>query len=103
MKHDEFENQMFSCVNKNCQEKEMSRMAQERAAYEEYRYVRKCKKVNAGLGVAVTTACFGAATFGLQALTMTGVMSSAWAIGLMAIFGLVSGMSIASLCNRIKN
>jgi hypothetical protein len=103
MKHDEFETQMFTCVNKNCQEKEMSRQAVERAAYEEYRYVRKCKKINAGLGVAMTTVFFGAAAFGLQALTMLGIMSSAWAIGVMAIFGLVCGMIIACLGNRIKN
>ena len=103
MKHDEFETQMFTCVNKNSKEKEMSRIAQERAAYEEYRYVRKCKKVNAGIGIATLTACFGATTFGLEALNLTGVIPSVWAIGAMAVLGLAFGIGIASLSNRIKN
>ena len=102
MKHEEFEQQMFAHVNKNSKMKELDRQEIERAAQEEYRIVRKCKKINAGLGIAVITACFGATTFGLQALTMIGIMTSVWAIGIMAICGLVYGMGIASLCNRIK-
>ena len=103
MKHDEFETQMFTCVNKNCKEKELHRQAEERAAYEEFRYVCKCKRVNAAIGITVLTGAFGATTFGLEALSLTGVIPSVWAIGAMAIFGLVFGISIANLCNRIKN
>ena len=53
MKHEEFETQMFSCVNKNCKMKELDRQENERAAQEEYRFICKCKKINAVIGIIV--------------------------------------------------
>ena len=35
MKHDEFENQMFTCVNANCRMKELDRQEVARAARDE--------------------------------------------------------------------
>ena len=103
MKHDEFEAKMFSHVNENCKMKELDRQEIERAAMEEYRMVRKCKKINAVIGIIVLTLCFGTTVFALQALNLTGCLPSAWAIGIMAVMGLAFGMGIHSLGYRTKN
>ena len=103
MRHDEFEAKMFSRVNENSKMKELDREEVARAAAEEYRYVSKCKKINAVIGIIVLTVCFGTTVFALQALNLTGYLSSAWAIGLMAVMGLAFGMGIHSLGCRIKH
>lgn len=102
MKHDEFEAKMFSHVNENCKMKELDRQEIERATMEEYRMVRKCNKINAVIGIIVLTLSFGTTVFALQAMNLTGYLPSAWAIGIMAIFGLAFGIGIHSLGCRIK-
>ena len=82
MRHDEFEAKMFSRVNENSKMKELDRAEVARAAAEEYRYVSKCKKINAVIGIIVLTVCFGTTVFALQAMNLTGFLPSAWAIGI---------------------
>ena len=102
MKHEEFENQMFSCVNKNCQMKELDRQEIERAAMEEYRIVCKCKKINAVIGIIVWTACFATITFALCVLSWLGDIQALVAVLVMAVVGYVVGMNVNSLFYRIK-
>lgn len=103
MRHDEFEAKMFSRVNENSKMKELDREEVARAAAEEYRYVSKCKRVNAVIGIIVLTLCFGTTVFALQVMNLTGYLPSAWAIGIMAVMGLAFGMGIHSLGYRIKH
>lgn len=102
MKHEEFENQMFSHVNKNCQMKELNRQEVARAAQEEYQYIRKCKKANAVIGIIVWTLCFAAILFAMWVLTLLGRIPAEISIVVMALGGYVVGMNINSLWNRIK-
>ena len=102
MKHEEFEQQMFAHVNKKCQMKELDRQEIERTAQEEYQCIRKCKKINAVIGIIVLTVCFATIVFAVQAMTLTGFLPAAVAIGATAVVGLVFGMVINSLGNRIK-
>lgn len=102
MKHDEFEQQMISRVNRNCEVKEQTRQEIQRAAAEEYRFLRKCKKANSVIGIIVLLALFGAVVFALQAFTMLGNIAPQVAIGIMAVMGLAIGMTVNSLGNRIK-
>ena len=102
MNNAEFENKMFHHVNENCRMKELDRQEIARAAAEEYRIIRKCKKINAVIGIVVLTVCFGAIVFAVQAMSITEFLPPAVAIAVMAVFGMVFGASINSLCNRIK-
>ena len=103
MKHEEFENQMFSHVNKNCQMKELDRQEIARAAQEEYRFVRKCKKVNAVIGIIVWTACFATIMFAVVVLNGLGHLPAVLAIIAMAVVGYVVGLNVNALFDRIKN
>lgn len=102
MNNAEFENKMFHHVNENCRMKELNRQEIERAAAEEYQVICKCKKVNAVIGIIVLTVCFATIVFAVQAMTLTGILPAAVAIGVMAVVGLVFGMVINFLGNRIK-
>lgn len=103
MKHEEFEKQMFSRVNENCQMKELNRQEVERAAAEEYQIICKCKKVNAVIGTIVLIACFLTTVFSMSVLNWLGEFPAMAAIAVTAVVSLLSGMSINSLANRIKN
>ena len=103
MKHEEFENQMFSCVNKNCKMKELDRQEIARAAQEEYRFVRKCQKIKAVIGIIVFMAFFGTIVYAMGALHWMEEIPAEIAIGVTAVFGLVFGMGINALASRIKN
>ena len=103
MKHEEFEKQMFSHVNKNCKMKELDRQEIERAAQEEYRFRSKCKKINAVIGIIVMVACFATSTFAMLVLNWLGEFPAMAAIVVTAVVSLLTGMSINSLVNRIKN
>lgn len=103
MKHEEFEKQMFSHVNHNCKMKELDRQEIERAAQEEYRFRSKCKKINAVIGIIVMIACFGTSTFAMMVLNWLGEFPAMAAIAVTAVVSLLTGMSINSLVNRIKN
>lgn len=102
MNNAEFENKMFHHVNENCRMKELNRQEIERAVAEEYQAICKCKKVNAVIGIIGMIACFATIVFAVQAMTLTGSLPAAIAIGVMAVVGLVFGMVINSLGNRIK-
>ena len=103
MKHEEFEKQMFSRVNANYQMKELNRQEIERAAQEEYQFIRKCKKVNAAIGIIVLIACFMTTVFAMCVMNWTGFLPALVGMALTAVLGLVFGISINSLSNRIKN
>ena len=103
MKHEEFEKQMIDCVNRNCQMKELNRQEFERAAQEVYRIIRKRKKIDAVLGIIAWTACFATTLYAVGVMNWTGFLPANIAIAVMAVMGLVFGMSINSLVNRIKN
>ena len=103
MKHEEYEKQMLDRVNRNCQMKELDRQEIERAAEEEYRFVRKCKKANAIIGIIVWFACFTAITFAVGALTWLGEIPAVYAVAATAVVGMVSGLNINDLANRTKN
>ena len=103
MKHEEFEKQMFSRVNENYQMKELNRQEVERAAAEEYQFVCKCKKVNAVIGIIVLIACFVTTVFAMCVMNWTGFLPALVGMALTAVIGLVFGMSIQYLGNRIKN
>ena len=103
MKHEEFEKKMFDGVNRNCQMKELDRQEIARAAEEEYRFVCKCKKINAVIGIIVMIACFGTSTFAMLVLNWLGEFPAMAAIVVTAVVSLLSGMSINSLASRIKN
>jgi hypothetical protein len=103
MKHEEFEKQMFSHVNKNCQMKELDRQEVERAAQEEYQFRCKCKKANAVIGIIVMTACFATIIFAALVLNCLGYLPAVVAIIAMAVVGYVVGMIVNSLFNKIKN
>ena len=103
MKHEEFEQQMFAHVNKNCKMKELDRQEIERAAKEEYQIICKCKKANAIIGIIVWTACFAAIIFALDVLAWLDKIPVLAAIPVMALVGYVVGMNVNTLMNRIKN
>ena len=103
MKHEEFEKQMFARVNKNCEMQELNRQEIERAALEEYRCIRKCKKIKAVIGIMVLIACFATTVYAMSALNWLGDIPAMAAIAVTAVAGLVSGIGINSLVNRIKN
>ena len=103
MKHEDFEKQMMDCVNRNCKMKELNRQEIERAALEEYRIIRKCKKVNAVVGILVLIVSFAATVFAVQAMNLTGFVPAVYSIAAAAVVGLVFGMSISSMANKIKN
>ena len=102
MNNAEFENKMFHHVNENCRMKELDRQEIARAAAEEYRIIRKCKKVNAVIGIILWTACFATIIFAALVLNSLGYLPAVVAIIAMAVVGYVVGMSINSLFNRIK-
>ena len=102
MKHEEFEKQMFSHVNKNCQMKELDRLEVARAAQEEQQYRCKCMKANAIIGIIVWIACFATITFAVGVFNWLGYIPAEVSVAVTAVLGLVSGMSINSLANRIK-
>ena len=103
MKHEEFEQQMFAHVNENCKMKELDRQEVARAAREEYLFIRKCKKINAVIGIIVQIACFATTVFAMSVLNWLGEFPAMAAIVVTAVVSLLSGMSINSLANRIKN
>lgn len=103
MKHEDFENEMFACVNRNCQMKELDRQEVARAAQEEYQYICKCKKANAIIGIIVMVICFLTSTFAMLVLNWLGEFTAMASIVFTAIASLLSGMVINSLSNRIKN
>ena len=103
MKHEEFENQMFTHVNNNCRMKELDRQEVERAAMEEYRFRCKCKKANAIIGIIVWTVCFAAILFAVWVFNWLGYIPAEIAIVVMAVVGYVVGMNANALFNRIKN
>lgn len=102
MNNAEFENKMFDHVNKNCRMKELDRQEVERAAWEEFQYIRKCKKINAVIGIIVWTLCFAAILFAVWVLTWLGRIPAEISIIVMAVVGYVVGMSINALGNRIR-
>lgn len=102
MNNAEFENRMFDHVNKNYQMKELTRQEVERAAWEEYQYIRKCKNAKAVFGIIVWTACFATVLFAVMVLTWLGRIPAEISVFLMALVGYVVGMVINSLFNRIK-
>ena len=102
MKHEEFENQMFSRVNENCKMKELNRQEIERAAAEEYQFICKCKKINAVIGIIVLIACFVTTIFAMCVMNWTGFLPALVGMAATAVVGLVFGMSIQSLVNRIR-
>ena len=103
MKHEEFEQQMFSRVNENSKMKELNRQEEARAAQEEQRFLCKCKKINAVIGIIVLIACFVTIIFALCVMNWTGFLPALVGMVITAVMGLVFGMSIQSLANRIKN
>jgi hypothetical protein len=103
MKHEEFENQMFSHVNKKCQMKELDRQEIARAAQEEYQYICKCKKVNAIIGIIVWTVCFATIIFAVSVLSWLSKIPALVAIPAIAFIGYVVGVNVNTLQNRIKN
>ena len=103
MNNAEFENQMFSRVNENCQMKELNRQEIERAAAEEYRFRCKCNKANAIIGIIVQVTCFVTTVFAVSVLNWLDEIPAVVGIAVTAVVGLFSGMSIQSLANRIKN
>lgn len=102
MKHEEFENQMFAHVNKNCQMKELNRQEIERIAMEEEKHIRNCKKANAVIGIIVWTMCFTTLLFAVWAFNYLGHIRTEFAIAVMAVVGYVVGMNVNALFNRIK-
>lgn len=102
MNNAEFENKMFHHVNENCRMKELDRQEIARAAQEEYRYIRKCKKVNAIIGIILWTACFATITFALCVLSWLGDIQALIAVLVMSVVGYVVGMNVNALFNRIK-
>lgn len=102
MKHEEFENQMFSRVNENSKMKELNRQEIERAAAEEYQFICKCKKINAVIGIIVLIACFVTTIFAMCVMNWTGFLPALVGMAATAVVGLVFGMSIQSLVNRIR-
>lgn len=102
MKHEDFENEMFAHVNRNCKMKELDRQEIARAAQEEYRIIRKCKKVNATIGIILWIACFATFTFAFCVLSWLGDIPAQVATVATALAGLVAGINVNSLANRIK-
>ena len=102
MKHEEFEKQMFSCVNKKCEMQEINRQVEARAAMEEYRYICKCKKATAIMGIIVWIACFATITYAVTVFNWLGYIPAYISMATTAVVGLVSGMNVNSLANRIK-
>ena len=102
MNNAEFENKMFHHVNENCRMKELDRQEIARAAQEEYRIIRKCKKVNAIIGIILCVACFGTFTFAMSVLSWLGDIPAQVATVATALAGLIAGINVNSLANRIK-
>ena len=103
MEHEEFEKQMFSLVNENYQMKELNRQEVARAAQEERQHICKCEKINAVIGIIMLVACFVTIIFALCVMNWTGFLPALVGMVITAVLGLVFGMSIQSLSNRIKN
>lgn len=102
MNNAEFENKMFHHVNENCRMKELDRQEIARAAAEEYRIIRKCQKVNAIIGIIGLAMCFVTIVFAMCVMNWTGFLPAVVCIVATAVIGLVFGMVINFLCNRIK-
>ena len=102
MNNAEFENKMFHHVNENCRMKELDRQEIARAAQEEYRYIRKCKKVNATIGIILWIICFATFTFAFGVLSWLGDIPAQVATVATALAGLIAGINVNSLANRIK-
>ena len=102
MNNTEFENRMFAHVNKNSTMKELDRQEVEIAAWEEYQYRCKCKKINAVIGIIVWTLCFAAILFAVWVLAWLGRIPAEISTIVMALVGYVVGMIINSLFNKIK-
>lgn len=103
MKHEEFEKQMIDRVNQKCDMQDLDRQEVARAAAEEYRYILKCKKANAVLGIIVWVACFATITFAMAALNWLGHIPVEIAVAVTAVFSLVAGMNVNALATKIKN
>ena len=101
MKHEEFEQQMFAHVNKNCKMKELDRQEVARAAQEERQFTSKCEKFNAVICIIVLLACFVATGFAACALSYIG-FNPTFATGVAAVAGLMFGLAINSMVNKIK-
>ena len=102
MKHDEFETQMFTCVNANCRMKELDRQEVARAAREEYLQIQKRKRIDAIMKIIAFTVCFAALMFAVIVLNALGYIPSVIAIMAMSVVGFVVGQNVNSLFNRIK-
>lgn len=102
MKHEEFEQQMFSRVNENSKMKELNRQEVARAAQEERQFICKCEKINAVIGSIVLIACFVTTIFAMCVMNWTGFLPALVGMAATAVVGLVFGMSIQSLVNRIR-
>ena len=92
MKHEDFENEMFAYVNANCKMKELDRQEIARAAQEEYRII----------GIILWIACFATFTFAFGVLSWLGDIPAQVATVATALAGLVAGINVNSLANRIK-
>ena len=103
MKHEEFEQQMFSRVNENSKMKELNRQEVARAAQEERQHICKCEKINAVIGIISMIACFVTIVFALCVMNWTGFLPALVGMVITAVMGLVFGMIINSLANKIKN
>ena len=103
MKHEEFEQQMFSRVNENSKMKELNRQEVARAAQEERQHICKCEKINAVIGIIMLIACFVTIIFALCVMNWTGFLPALVGMVITAVMGLVFGMIINSLANKIKN
>ena len=93
---------MFSRVNENSKMKELNRQEIERAAAEEYQFICKCKKINAVIGIIVLIACFVTTIFAMCVLNWIEFLPALVGMAATAVVGLVFGMSIQSLVNRIR-
>ena len=102
MKHEEFENEMFAYVNANCKMKELDRQEVARAAQEEYRIVRKCKKVNAIIGIIFWLACYATIIFAMGTLSWLGDVRVEIAVVVTAVISFVAGINVNALATRIN-
>lgn len=101
MKHDEYEKNMMEFVNRNCQVKEQGREQAVKAAQEKYQFECKCERFNAVICIIILAACFFTTSFAACALSYIG-FNPTFATGVAAVAGLVFGLAINSMFNRIK-
>ena len=101
MKHEEYEKNMIEFVNRNCKVKEQGREQAARAAHEKHQFECKCEKFNAVICIVILVACFVATSFAACALSYIG-FNPTFATGVAAVAGLVFGLAINSMVNRIK-